>query len=206
MATIKDSITCVFNGDWNSLYAQPEWIAQNVFEQDTLEVAVNGFGNNINVLFKCNNVLIHPSQSQVIFTLLKDCTKDSFAFFCQCINNYIRKAQTTSLISYGFNLEFSDNSDLFATITDNLKENRGLIESGCEIVSTKIVKTVKYHDSVFILDSSMENGETKIRINEHHEGPIAQDSYPEFTPDTFVSFITHGWDLVTAIGYEKEEE
>ena len=36
MAKFLNLLTCVFNGDWNNLFMQPDWIAQNIFQQDTL--------------------------------------------------------------------------------------------------------------------------------------------------------------------------
>ena len=205
MAKFLNSITCVFNGDWNNLFMQPDWIAQNIFQQDTLEVSVNGYSNNISVAFKNENVVLHPSQMQVVFNFTKESCDSSYDYFCQCINNYLKKAHTTMLTSYGINGDFLDQGDVYTSIVDDMKDNNGLMENSCEIVSTRVSKTVRYDKKVFNIETFNDNGDTKIHINEHHEGPFEQKDYPKFDKQMISDFVRDCWHLLFAIGYEKEE-
>ena len=44
MVFINDSLNVVLLGDWNQLYSQPDWIAENVFEKEEMEIGLSGQG------------------------------------------------------------------------------------------------------------------------------------------------------------------
>ena len=41
MIFTRDSLTIVLLGDWNRFYLQPNWIAENVYEAEEIELGVN---------------------------------------------------------------------------------------------------------------------------------------------------------------------
>ena len=66
---LNDSLTVVLVGDWNKLYIQPDWVANNIYETEEIEIGVNGQGSDFSVSYRCDNVIISPDQGKVVFQL-----------------------------------------------------------------------------------------------------------------------------------------
>ena len=49
-----DSLTIVLLGDWNRFYIQPNWIADNVYGRQEIEMGVNGQGIDFSVTYRCD--------------------------------------------------------------------------------------------------------------------------------------------------------
>ena len=198
------SLTVVLVGDWNRLYSKPEWIAQNIYEENEIEISINkdwetpGF----NVMYKKNNVLISPEQQMVTFTStdISDETLENLAKF---ITNYLDKAVTPTLLAYGFNLEFSDsNATLFAESIDDMSDSISLIECGYSIESTRIEKSLVKDGKNIKLAMAFANNELNLHFNEHH-GDI-EDLKPTIDKACLISFIEQCKSIVLALGYDLE--
>ena len=70
MVLVNDSLTVVLVGDWNKLYIQPDWMASNIFEKEELEIGVNGQGTDLSVAYRGDGVIISPSQSRMVFSVI----------------------------------------------------------------------------------------------------------------------------------------
>ena len=68
MVFLNDSLTVVLVGDWNKLYIQPDWVANNIYETEEIEIGVNGQGSDFSVSYRCDNVIISPDQGKVVLT------------------------------------------------------------------------------------------------------------------------------------------
>lgn len=200
----NDSLTFVINGDWNKLYIQPEWIAKNVFKVDTIEVTLMGKGNDIILSFKYQNVSITPSQSQVIFSI-SNITQENKEYLCFCVNNFIKDSYSPQIISYGLNSDYSDNGERFAYTIDSMSDNQSIYEAGGEILSTEISRTINYKNQKYNVDSIMEGAEVTVHINEHHGTDIKKEELIAFNSDRLDMYLDNCWDLINALGYEREE-
>ena len=118
MKKLENSFTIVLNGDWNILYTQPDWLADNIFEKSEIEVGINGIGSHVNVLYKCGDIVINPSQSQVIFSVDNE-NDDNINQACKYVNNFLTKAYTPQLNAFGLNAVFEDSGEIIASIFDN---------------------------------------------------------------------------------------
>jgi len=167
----SSSLAFVINGDWNRLYTQPDWIAKNVYEMDSID-----------------------SKEKV-----------SLDYFCSIINKFVSEAYTPHIVSYGLNVDFIDDGDRFANMTDEMTDSQGLIDCGIEIVDTRIHRTVKMQDVIFNLDCSIKNGKYLLHINEHHEGVLKQDDFPAISKDYIERFFDNCWIIARAQGYDMEE-
>ena len=58
-----DSLTIVLLGDWNRFYIQPNWIADNVYGRQEIEMGVNGQGIDFSVTYRCDGVTISESDT-----------------------------------------------------------------------------------------------------------------------------------------------
>ena len=203
MKLINSSLTIVLIGDWNKLYIQPNWIAENVFCQKKIEIGVMGKGIDLSINYRCNNVLIAPSQTKMIFTAL-NMVDDTVERFVSCANNFLKKAKTPVLSAYGFNCEYEElDSSVFADVLDSIADNSKIIESGFQISGTKISRTLLKNDKVIILESRQNENKTIMHFNEHHG--IAVEEMPVLDVDRFYDFISVTKDLVSSLGYDIEE-
>lgn len=150
MVFINDSLTVVLVGDWNKLYIQPDWMANNVFEKKEIEIGINGQGADFTVSYRGNGIIVSPGQSNMIFSVT-DTADEVLNNLCKCLNNFLEKAVTPQLFAYGLNADFvEEDGILFAEVIDSMSDTNAIIESGYEIVSTKISRTLKRDDKLLI--------------------------------------------------------
>ena len=200
----NDSLTVVLNGDWNKYYIQPAWIAQHVFELETIEVGINYENDNVEVLFQSNNVVIRPTRSKVVFSALS-VEEETIGLFCKCVNNFLQKATTPFLTSFGFNSDFLGDAAIFSELVDSMGENCALIEAEAEIVNTRIEKTIRLGGKVYNLSSSIDSQSKFIlHINEHNEGPFEANNYPVISKEVVETFWKNCWKIANALGYEED--
>ena len=204
MVLVKDSLAIVLVGDWNKLYIQPEWISANVYMKNEIEIGINGQGTDLQVIYKCDGVVIAPTQNQVIFTAMNMDEKTIIALI-SCVNNYLKNAYTPILVAYGFNCDFIDNeSRLFAEVVDSISDSLAIIGNGYEIKATTINRTIEKNGKILNIESSRTDNMTKIHFNEHNGN--ATDKMPEIEMDQIQAFLTGCNSLIEAFGYDLEND
>ena len=204
MVLVKDSLAIVLVGDWNKLYIQPEWISANVYMKNEIEIGINGQGTDLQVIYKCDGVVIAPTQNQVIFTAMNMDEKTIIALI-SCVNNYLKNAYTPILVAYGFNCDFIDNeSSLFAEVVDSISDSLAIIGNGYEIKATTINRTIEKNGKILNIESSRTDNMTKIHFNEHNGN--ATDKMPEIEMDQIQAFLNSCNSLIEAFGYDLEND
>lgn len=200
----EDSLAAVLVGDWSKSFIQPDWIAENVYEKHEIEIGVNGQGVDFTVSYRCDNIIISPEQDRVMFSAanIDNITVDTL---CRCLNNFIEKAYTPSMIAYGLNSDFEEeDGSIFAEILDGMGDANTIIENGYEIVDTQISRILKGSNGKIInMNSGLENGRLKVHFNEHHEGG---ESRPVFDAESINGFIQECCRIMESLGYELEGE
>ena len=199
----KSSLTVVLLGDWNKLYNQPKWTAENVYCQKEIEIGVIGQGADLSITYRCNNIVIAPSQSQMTFTAL-DIDSSTIGYLVTCVNNFLQKATTPELSAFGFNCEFTEtNCSQFADVLDSISDNSKIIENGYEIINTKISRSLNRDGKIINLDSTQNKEKTIMHFNEHHGSPVIE--MPVITVELIQNFISDAKSLLLALGYDVEE-
>ena len=201
----KDSLSIVFNGDWNKIYIQPDWIAKNVFNQSQIEIVLTGNGIDVLVSYRCNSVQILPSQNQIIFSIMK-VDESSIKSLCDSISRFFLNSNTPNLNSYGFNSEYEDNGESFAEKLDNMDDKSSLFSEGYEVAKCVITRTLKREEKIFNVECSLNESNINIHINEHHEGNNMLEEIQKINMDTVNLYLEECWKIVKAMGYEKEDE
>ena len=203
MVFINDSLNVVLLGDWNQLYSQPDWIAENVFEKEEMEIGLSGQGTDFTVRYKAAGVIIAPGLSSMIFSVT-DTGESELKSLCEYLNNFLEKASTPQFAAYGLNAEFvEENVSAFADVIDSMADAEALVNNGCVIVSTQISRTLRRNNKLINMSSNLENNNLQIRFNEHH---IAEESRPNFTLELVKSFIKECREILSGLGYEMEGE
>ena len=110
MVLVNDSLTVVLVGHWNKLYIQPDWMASNIFEKEELEIGVNGQGTDLSVAYRGDGVIISPSQSRMVFSVINT-DDDTLNTLCGCLNRFMDKAVTPNLFAYGLNVDFVEEEE-----------------------------------------------------------------------------------------------
>lgn len=195
------SLTIVLLGDWNRLYSQPEWIAQHIFQEQEIEIAVNGQGTVFNVSYRKGDVIITPAQDKVVFAAMNllESTLESISSY---VSNYLTRAVTPVLTAYGFNIDFADtDASIFSEVIDGMADANTLIESGYSIASTKISRSLEKEGRLINIDFNVENGQLLIHFNEHYADP-GLNPIIEYT--SLNAFIERCTQIVNALGYEIE--
>lgn len=198
------SLSIVILGDWSRLYSKPEWIAKNIYEENEIEVAVNGEALNaeLKVFCRSGNVVIAPEQQKVTFGVM-DISDDTLENLSKYVNNYFIKAKTPSLLAYGLNLDFSDtNTAVFDEVVDAMPDSELLFEDGYSIVSTSVKKVLVKEGKTISVESEIIDRELNVHFNEHHEG----EEILNISKECLQAFIEQCKNIVLALGYELEGE
>lgn len=172
--------------------------------KNEIEIGINGQGTDLQVIYKCDGVVIAPTQNQVIFTAMNMDEKTIIALI-SCVNNYLKNAYTPILVAYGFNCDFIDNeSSLFAEVVDSISDSLAIIGNGYEIKATTINRTIEKNGKILNIESSRTDNMTKIHFNEHNGN--ATDKMPEIEMDQIQAFLTGCNSLIEAFGYDLEND
>lgn len=143
MNIVDNSLTIVLLGDWNKLYIQPEWVANNIFCKPEMEIGVEAQGIEFNISYKCNNVIINPSQEKIVFTAT-NIEEETIKFLADCATNYINNAKTPHLTAYGLNVDFIENEDtLLSDLFDGISDTQALIKLNYEVINSQVSRTIK---------------------------------------------------------------
>lgn len=202
MVLIEDSLSVVLVGDWNKLYIQPDWMAQHIFEKKELEIGVNGQGSEFSVLYRGNGIIVTPGRDKMVFSAI-NMDSDTIGNLCKCLNNFIEKAFTTQLYAYGLNIDFiEDGGTVFAEVLDSMADTNAIIESGYEVIATRISRTLRNRDKIVNMDSSLEDSRLKVHFNEHHS---EIEDKPDFDLTYIREFIDGCREFLCGLGYEMEE-
>ncbi|MBQ8028181.1 MAG: hypothetical protein IJ262_02100 [Clostridia bacterium] len=203
MNIVDNSLAIVLLGDWNKLYVQPDWVATNIFCKSEMEIGVDAQGIDINVSYKCDNIIINPSQEKVVLTAT-NIKPETIDFLAKCANNYITKAKTPFLAAYGLNIDFieTDNT-LLPDMFDNVSDSQVLSRLNYAIVNSQMNRTIEKDDKTINIQYNQEQNYSKIHLNEHHSEPDISSIV--FDYERVVDFIGYSKDIVTSLGYDIED-
>ena len=199
----NNSLAVVFVGDWNKLYTEPDWIAKNIIQQPKVDIQVNFNNNDASFLYLGKNVIIAPQASRVVFTAM-DNESQTISTLITYVNNFLEKARTPAKVSYGLNIDFSEeNSITFADFLDSLPDTSSIIEAGYEIKNTVIKRTIVSGDILLNIDFTKNGRSAVIHFNEHHE---LLPEGEKITSEGISSFIDRSQEIIEALGYTMESD
>ena len=202
MYLVSNSFTIVLLGDWNSLYIQPDWVANNVYENPEIEIGINGQGVEFSITYKKDKVVISPSQSKMVFSVT-DIEEDAIKQLCRCICNYLEKAYTPQINAYGLNVDYYDNENTqLASIFDEMRDVNSIINMGYTISETKISRKIEKSGNVINMDCSINKSQTIIHFNEHHGSPEKRSI--DFSSESIQQFFARTTEIIKGLGYEIE--
>jgi len=204
MNIVENSLTIVLLGDWNKLYMQPEWVANNIFCKPEMEIGVEAQGIEFNVSYKCNNIVINPSQEKIVITATNT-EEETIRFLGDCATNYIGNAKTPHLAAYGFNIDFIETENtLLSDFFDSISDTTSLLTLNYEIVNSQISRTVVKDGNVINIQYTQEQSQSKIHFNEHHAEPNFETV--TFNYESIIAFIENSKEIAIALGYEFEDD
>lgn len=203
MHLYNNSINVVLVGDWNRLYIQPDWITTEIFEDTEIEIGVEGQGSDFRISYKKDKIAIKPTQRRVTF-LCDDIETDTLEMLARCVNNYLHKAHTPELFAYGFNAKYFDLEDMrLADVFDRVPDRDAFLNLGYEIRTSEISRSLVKDGKTIKVKCSMNQGETEIHFNEHHEKP--KKDFAEISGDQLTEFIKDCNAILEELGYEIED-
>ena len=196
----KGSVSVIVLGDWNKAYVQPEWMASKVFGSDEIEIGVEGAGLDIIVSYKCDKVIINPTQSKIVLTAL-DTEVATLRSLSKCVANFLNEAHTPTLFAYGINADYVDEDNtILATNLDLLSDKDAFSKMGYNIRNTRISRTIQKNDLLYNIEFISDN-KTTIRFNEHHERPVKDFSY-----ERVEGFLIRTGEIVKELGFALEDK
>lgn len=204
MNIVNNSLTIVLIADWNKLYTQPDWVANNIFCQPEMEIGIETQGSEFIVSYKCGSIVINPSQDKVIITAA-DIRKETIGFLIDCANNYIKKAIIPYFSAYGFNIDFVETeSTLLSEIFDSISDSQAFIGLGYEIENSQIDRRIVKSNKVMNVEFTQESNLSKIHFNEHYEETETQRIV--LNCESIENFIGCAKEIAIELGFEFDGE
>lgn len=204
MQLINDSLTIVLLGDWNKLYVQPDWVANNIFEATEMEIGLEGQGTDIHVSYQCGNIIVRATQEKMVFsTSNTDLT--TLVELSKSVNNFINKAHTPFITAYGINVDYAESEDTkLAEIFDAMGDTTAIFDLNYEIATTTINRTLKKDGKIINMSSLVDGQLTKFHFNGHYELPDM--SSINFSDKAILEFISETKQIIEKLGYEITED
>lgn len=202
---ICDKIVMVINGDWNLLFTQGEWVAKNVFECEQMQVRMNVNGGGVSFVYNHNDVSIIAQREKIVFTA-DNLKPKTLKLFCKCVNNFIRKSYTPVIASFGINTDFIDDDMKLSEMFNKMEDAKKYKKNGLDITFSKLQRVVRKNKDLYNVESVWDKDSETYHINKHYEGYITKDNFPEITIDFINDFIDNCWDIMEALGYERNDE
>lgn len=200
----NDSISVVILGDWNKLFIQPEWVAENVFKTPEMEIGIEGAGAAHGVIYKKDEILMKPTQSKVQFSVV-DVREETIQNLAKYINNYLEKAYSPSILAYGFNVDYADAEDArLAEVFDGIPDTDKIADLGYEIQTTEIKRSLEKDGKTINMQCKMTHSHSIIHFNEHHPNPAKEQL--EITADIIEHFFEETKKIIEGLGYRIEDE
>lgn len=204
MNIVDNSLTIVLLGDWNKLYIQPEWVANNIFCKPEMEIGVEAQGIEFNVSYKCNNIIINPSQEKIVLTAT-NIEEETIKFLAECATNYINNAKTPHLSAYGLNIDFIETENtLLSDLFDGISDTQALVKLNYEIVNSQVSRTIKKDNNIINIQYAQEQSQSKIHFNEHHAEP--EEGTIVFDHENITDLILRSKEIAIGLGYEFEDD
>lgn len=194
------SLTVILIGDWNKLYSQPEWIVKNVFDDNEMEITVEGAGMEFTISFKKNDIIVNSTPEKVIFSA-EDVNNDTLNRLVGAINNFVSKANSAQKIEYGYNLQFLDEDrTVYYEILDSICDADRLSLNGIEVLNTKISRILRADEKILRVEFNEVDGKVIAFMNEHH-----QSWEHELVVKDIYEFMNISQKVLESMGYIFEE-
>lgn len=202
MKLVTDSITTVLLGDWSKLYIQPEWVATHIFENPEIEIGIEGRNTEFHISYRYNGVIIKPSQDKIVFTAM-NAERATIENLSKCVNNYLKKAVTPSVLAYGVNIDFVDTEDMrYAEVLDSMSDATSIVELGYQIEASEVSRTLSKNGKIINMTCKLVGSKTIMHFNEHFANPDADNL--NVPAEAIFQFIDDAKQIVTQFGYEIE--
>ena len=204
MKVVGDSFVSVLIGDWNKLYIQPDWVAQNIFENSDMEIGIEGRGSDVYISYQWGNVIINATQDKLIFST-SNLELSTLENLVKCMRNYLDKAVSPVISAYGMNVDYIESEDTkFAELFDNISDARAYIDLSYEVKSSEISRTLIKDGNIIKVKCEVDGSYTKIHFNEHYDSPNKSEIC--CSVDQITSFIKRTKEIVEKLGYDCIED
>lgn len=199
----ENSLNVVIIGSWNKIFADPIFLANTLFSGQEVTLEVIGQGLDLSVQCKYKDVCITPTIDRIQFTCTSLST-DSIAFFTQTLQHFFQNVECPAISAYGINIHYNDVEDvILPEVIDSISDRSRLVDMGCEIITTNIVRKIKYDDLVFNISFSYTNNGTIITFNQHNDVKGTNKDII-FSDDQVLMVIQKSKEILQNLGYETE--
>lgn len=203
MNIINNSLSCVINGDWNKTYIQPQWIGNNLFNNEEIGILLNGIGLGANLSYKHKNIIVEVNQNKFTFKTT-DVLDESINQLEDIVLLFLERAKTPMLAAYGFNCDFKE-SDVFSftSMLDSMEDRISLSNLGASIKNTTIKHTILFEEKTLNITEALSD-ELVISFNEHHN--VSSNPEDIISKGDINSFIDRCKRILSSMDYDFEEE
>ncbi|MEA5113341.1 MAG: hypothetical protein VB050_04875 [Geobacteraceae bacterium] len=172
----EETWNVVLVGKWNKYILSPEWLAQNIFQVDKVQIE---FGLNVDMppRYTANNIRLTPSDDLVIFTSLSydDSTLELMSSYCVSL---FTKLSYTPIVACGINFGFIDDTQI--TPYDNLfrfDDESALVSTG-SIVRSKTInrKLVLNENKILNFNLTQSSEGISFDFNFHYDTKNCEDA------------------------------
>jgi hypothetical protein len=176
MKAIPQGWTIVLVGYWNRMLLTPDWVATNLFEQDTIDVAFPVMPLNP-LMFTAGKVRFTPADERATISL-EVVEDDAWGKAEHIALSLLAKLPHTPVRAFGVNLRFSESVPDPAQLSlFNFVDLPALTDFGCEVQSALVQRTLKVRDDL-VLNLKITHGQSGLDydFNFHFEVKNADEA------------------------------
>jgi hypothetical protein len=196
--------TVVLVGSWNVAILNPDWLGKSVLGEREFQVELIMEGVRPRMRFQFERVVVIPAVDRLIFASRHPEEKDLLAAE-EAAKKVLTLLPVTPITGVGINFGYveSDANPALASLFD-VADNYDLGESGFEISSTAITRSLKFEDQLINFRMTQTGGSISFNFNFHKDVSGAQDALKALT-DKVISHKRQSEKILAEV-YELEIE
>lgn len=164
----EESCTIVIVGKWNKYILSPDWVANKIFEEKTIQLE---FSVNVGrpPRYTSADIRIIPSNESVLFISLNP-TDANLAKMEQLAKKLLGILEYTPIQAFGINFSYVEDAAVcdLASIF-NFSDNDKLSEYGCKISNSTIKRELLIKERMLNLTISQSDADILFEFNFHYD-------------------------------------
>jgi hypothetical protein len=180
-------------GKWNIAILSPEWLAKEVFKQESIAIMYPIMGD-IFPVFEANSMRVVARPDRVIFTPLKN-DADTLKRIEDAAINILRILQYTPVSAFGENFHFIvDPPEDSVSAALDIRDSE-LVAAEGRVGGVTVKRSIELDEHRLNITVARVQQKQKIELNYHYDVPNATAAADSLS-GTFAQNLKHGLDLL----------
>lgn len=207
----EDSCSIVIPGRWNKYILTPEWIGNNIFNEEKLKVEYPINNPDLPTRYvSSEDVVFIPSIHRITFLLNSSFSTDILKKIVAMNQKILKLLSYTPILGLGINFSFQEDVGNFSHLDQfELPDNDKFLDKFFETQVTEIKREFKYDNTTLNFSIANNNTVINFNFNYHYDVLTVKEASDVLNEDILINCRDKSLNLLETIydlKLEEEEE